>query len=60
MKEGGEWELTSVLPKPTSSPAAGIINDKLYVAGGWDGRMDGNKGWLSSPEVWVADVPESL
>ena len=60
MKEGGAWELTAVLPKPTSSPAAGIINDKLYVAGGWDGRMDGNKGWLSSPEVWVADVPESL
>lgn len=60
MKEGGEWELTGLLPKPISSPAVGIINDRIYVAGGWDGRMTGEKEWLSSPEVWVANIPESL
>ncbi|MGI9233136.1 MAG: Kelch repeat-containing protein [Woeseiaceae bacterium] len=60
MKEGGEWELSGLLPKPISSPAAGIINNRLYSAGGWDGRMTGEKDWLSSADVWVADVPESL
>ena len=58
LREGGEWEVTCHLPKPISSPASRIINDKLYVAGGWDGRMDDDKEWLSSPEVWVADVGE--
>lgn len=56
LREGGEWELTCLLPKPISSPAAAIINDRLYVIGGWDGRMDENKKWLSSPEVWVTDA----
>ena len=56
MREGEEWEVTCHLPKPISSPASRIINDKLYVAGGWDGRMDDEKEWLSSPEVWVAKV----
>ena len=60
MQEGGEWELTGLLPHPLSSPAAGIINDRIYFAGGWDGRMNGEKEWLSSPEVWTADVPEAL
>ena len=56
LREGGEWEVTCHLPKPISSPASAIINDRLYVAGGWDGRMDDDKNWLSSPEVWVTDV----
>jgi N-acetylneuraminic acid mutarotase len=57
LQEGGEWVLTCKLPKPISSPAAAIIHDRLYVAGGWDGRMDEDKNWLSSPEVWVVDAP---
>jgi N-acetylneuraminic acid mutarotase len=56
LQEGSEWELTCELPKAISSPAAAIVNDRLYVAGGWDGRMDENKRWLSSPEVWVTDA----
>lgn len=36
---GGSWELVGKLPKPLSSPAAAIIEDKLYVAGGFDGRV---------------------
>ena len=56
---GGEWEICGHLPKPISSPAAAIVRDRLYVAGGWDGRMDDKKRWLSSPEVWVTDVPGS-
>jgi N-acetylneuraminic acid mutarotase len=57
LQEGGEWDVRGKLPKPISSPAAAIIRERLYVAGGWDGRMDEDKNWLSSPEVWVADVP---
>jgi N-acetylneuraminic acid mutarotase len=56
LHEGGEWEVACCLPKPISSPAAAIFNGRLYVAGGWDGRMDDDKNWLSSPEVWVTDV----
>ena len=56
LRDGEEWELTCMLPKPISSPAAGIINNQLYVAGGWDGRMDDDKEWLSSPEVWTTSV----
>ena len=56
LREGEEWEVTCHLPKPTSSPAAAIINDHLYVAGGWDGRMDEDGTWLMCPEVWKADV----
>jgi N-acetylneuraminic acid mutarotase len=54
LREGGVWELIGQTPKPVSSPAAAIIGERLYVAGGWDGRMDEKKRWLSSPEVWAA------
>lgn len=55
-QEGGEWKLICQLPKPVSSPAAAIINGRLYVAGGWDGRKDEDKNYLSSREVWVTDL----
>jgi N-acetylneuraminic acid mutarotase len=58
LQEGDEWQVPCQLPKPISSPAAAIFNGRLYVAGGWDGRMDDDKNWLSSPEVWVADVAD--
>jgi N-acetylneuraminic acid mutarotase len=62
---GEDWELTCKAPRAMSSPAARVINDKLYIAGGWDGRMSEAKPereyWalrqMSSPEVWVADLP---
>ena len=57
LEAGGDWEITSNLPKPISSPAASIVDDRLYVAGGWDGRRESEtEKWLSSPEVWVADI----
>ena len=34
---GGTWEVVATLPMPLSSPAAAIINDRLYVAGGSPG-----------------------
>ena len=51
-----------IFPKPMSSPASRILDGRLYVIGGWDGRTQegttfGDKKWLSSPEVWVADAP---
>lgn len=52
---GEDWELACHLPKAISSPAAEIIHDRLYVAGGWDRRMAEDKRWLSSPEVWVTE-----
>ena len=57
LNEGVGWTVPCRLPKPTSSPAAAIIDRKLYVAGGWYGRVAEDKTWLSSPEVWVTDVP---
>jgi N-acetylneuraminic acid mutarotase len=57
LEEGGEWQVSGTLPKPVSSPAASIIDNRLYVAGGWDGRMEEDtKKWLSSPEVWVTEL----
>ena len=55
LREGEEWEVTCHLPKPISSPAAKVINDQLYVAGGWDGRRE-NDDWIMSPEVWTISV----
>ncbi len=52
---GGEWQTVCKLPRPTSSPAATIIDDNLYFAGGWNGGMDENKVWLMSSEVWVRE-----
>ena len=64
--EGEEWELSFKAPRPMSSPASKVIGTRIYVAGGWDGRMTEETPernyWadrqLSSPEVWVADLPE--
>ncbi|MDA0790578.1 MAG: hypothetical protein O2780_14105 [Proteobacteria bacterium] len=50
---GGEWQTVCKLPRATSSPAATIIDDNLYFAGGWNGGMNENKVWLMSSEVWV-------
>ena len=55
MPAGGEWQVVCQLPKPTSSPAATIINDNLYFAGGWNGGMDENKIWLMSKEFYVRE-----
>jgi N-acetylneuraminic acid mutarotase len=46
---GGSWELVGKLPAPLSSPAAAIIEGRLYVAGGFDGSV--------KAEVWVCDAP---
>lgn len=46
---GGSWELVGKLPKPLSSPAAAIIGDKLYVCGGFDGRV--------LKTMWMTDAP---
>jgi N-acetylneuraminic acid mutarotase len=46
---GGSWEVVGQLPKPLSSPAAAIVGGKLYVAGGFDGRV--------KAEVWVTEAP---
>ncbi len=57
LSDGGEWEIICRLPKAISSPAAVIVDDRLYIAGGWDRRVAEDKRWLSSPEVWVAQLP---
>lgn len=48
---GCEWELIGKLPIPLSSPAARIIGDKFYVAGG---SLDGGS---VQPKMWVTDAP---
>lgn len=47
---GGQWQKTGELPNPLSSPAAGIINDMLYVAGGAYG------GSTVQAKMWAAPV----
>ena len=57
LEAGGDWQISSKLPKPISSPAASIVDNRLYIAGGWDGRREREtQKWLSSPEVWVAEI----
>ncbi len=48
---GGTWELVGRLPVPLSSPAAAIIDGKLYVAGG---SLDGSS---VEARMWVTDAP---
>ena len=44
---GGGWEVIAKLPMPLSSPAAAIIGNKLYVAGGSpDGGSVQAKMWM--------------
>ena len=49
---GRAWELVGKLPVPLSSPAAAIIDGKLYVAGG---SLDG--GSVEAARMWVTDAP---
>ncbi len=51
LKEGGEWELLGKLPYPLSSPAACIIDGKMYVGGG------SKNGGSVAIELFVTDVP---
>ena len=48
---GGAWELVGRLPVPLSSPAAAIIDGKLYVAGG---SLDGSS---VEARMWATDAP---
>ncbi|MCP4170961.1 MAG: hypothetical protein GY758_09345 [Fuerstiella sp.] len=48
---GGEWQIVGELPRPLSSPAAAIIGDRLYVAGGSLNGAD------PQPGMWVSSVP---
>jgi N-acetylneuraminic acid mutarotase len=51
LKPGGEWQLVGELPMQLSSPAAAIIDGKLWVAGGSpDGRS-------VQADMWVVDAP---
>ena len=65
LTEGEEWEITFKLPVGVSSPASKIINDELYVAGGWDLRMLAKTPerdyWadrqVTCGDVWVTEIP---
>ena len=45
------WEVVATLPMPLSSPAAGIIDGKLYVAGGSPGNS------AVQADMWVTGAP---
>ena len=47
LSPGGQWESVGTLPMPLSSPAAAIINGRLYVAGGSPG------GSVVQADMWV-------
>ena len=48
---GGQWEVVGTLPMPLSSPAAAIINGRLYVAGGSPGQSK------VQADMWVRRAP---
>ena len=48
---GGQWEVVAKLPMPLSSPAAAIIDGKLYVAGG------SRDGGSVQADMWVRSAP---
>lgn len=48
---GEQWEVVGTLPMPLSSPAAAIINSKLYVAGGSPGASK------VQADMWVRRAP---
>ena len=48
---GETWEVVATLPMPLSSPAAAIINDRLYVAGGSPGDA------TVIGHMWVRSAP---
>ena len=51
LSSGGQWERVATLPMPLSSPAAGIINGRLYVAGGSPGQS------RVQADMWVRPAP---
>ena len=51
LSSGGQWELVATLPMPLSSPAAAIIDGKLYVAGGSPGQS------RVQADMWVRAAP---
>ena len=48
---GEQWEVVGTLPMPLSSPAAAIINDRFYVAGGSPGASK------VQADMWVRRAP---
>ncbi len=50
LEAGGNWKLVAELPMALSSPAAAIIDDKLYVGGGSPNWRDVTK------KMWVMDL----
>ena len=53
--ETGKWESLAKLPEPRSSHDAVVIQDRLYVVGGW--RLGGEKPvWHET--AWMADLSE--
>ena len=51
LSPGGGWATVGTLPMPLSSPAAAIIDGKLYVAGGSPGNA------VVQADMWVAPAP---
>ncbi len=49
--KNGEWRRLGALPRPLSSPIAGILDGRLYVAGGSLNGAD------PQPGMWVRDLP---
>jgi len=47
----GQWQKVGELPNPLSSPAAGIIDGMLYVAGG------AFEGSTVQAKMWIGEVP---
>ena len=51
-----QWESLPPLPEPRSSHDAVVIQDKLYVVGGW--KLNGEKEQQWHQTAWVADLSQ--
>ena len=51
-----QWEALPPLPEPRSSHDAVVIQDKLYVVGGW--HLNGEKERQWHETAWVADLSQ--
>ena len=55
----GEWEGTTPMPLPTRGSAFGVLDGKLFVAGGWsaDGVTQALQAFDPSTKVWEHKAP---
>lgn len=53
----GDWQALPDLPEPRSSHDAAVLNDRLYVVGGW--QLDGEEASRWHDTAWALDLSDA-